>query len=134
MTTRKPPTDFAIRRGRLIQRAREEAGLSQAQLAERIGVKSREVISQYESGKIEQIGERTCRALVFTLGLLPSDLAEDPSVFQMADELPPLSAEARRVARQWDALPPHVRQLMVKMIEDYRPDPPRKSEAKPRKR
>jgi len=116
---RKPPSEFAIKRGRLIQRAREEAGLSQAQLAEKIGVTSREAVSQYESGKIGEISEKTCRALAFVLGLQPGDLAEDPSVYQFTEELPTMSAEARRIARKWDALPPQLRAWINSTISGY---------------
>lgn len=117
MKPRKPPSEFAIRRGRLIRRARQDAGWSQARLAEELGVKSRELISQYESGSIEQISVMTCRALVFKLGLRPQDLAEDTSVFQFDDELPTMSTEARRVARRWDSLPEHLRKWITDTID-----------------
>jgi transcriptional regulator with XRE-family HTH domain len=117
MKPRKPPSEFAIRRGRLIRRARREARWSQARLAEELGVKSRELISQYESGSIEQISVMTCRALVLKLGLRPQDLAEDTSVFQFDDELPTMSTEARRVARRWDSLPEHLRKWITDTID-----------------
>lgn len=93
--------------------------MSQAQLAEKLGLKSREIVSQYESGSIELIGERTCKGLVVVLGLRPEDLMEDPSVFQFSDELPTMSTEARRIARKWDSLPDHLRELLAKTIDEF---------------
>lgn len=126
MKPRKPPSEFAVRRGRLIQRARLAAGWSQARLAKEIGVKSREVVSQYESGSIEQIGVLTCRALVVKLGMLPSDLAEDPSVFQFDDELPTMSTEARRLARRFDSIPEAWQKWITDTIDklESMPSPP----------
>lgn len=135
MKPRKPPTEFALKRGGLIRRAREAAGWSQARLAEEIGVKSRELISQYETGQIEQISVVTCRMLVFKLGLRPQDLAEDTSVFQLQDELPNLSTEARRMARRWDALPEQLRKWITDTIDGYQQVEAHKSaaETKPRR-
>lgn len=119
MGKRKPPSEFALRRGGLIKGARESAGLSQAQLAEKLGLKSREIVSQYESGSIEQISERTCKGLIVILGLRPEDLTEDPSLFQFSDDLPTMSAEARRIARKWDSYPAHVREFIKKTMDGY---------------
>ena len=104
-------------RGKLIRRARQAAGWSQDRLAAELSLKSREVISQYESGKIEEISPLTCRALVVKLGMRPQDLAEDTSVFQFDDELPTMSTEARRLARRWDALPEEVQQWIKDVID-----------------
>lgn len=119
MATRRKPTEFTLARGKLIQRARDAAKLSQAQLAKQLGLKSREVVSQYESGKIHEIGERTCRGLVAILGLRPEDLLEDPTMYQFSDELPTMSTEARRVARRWDSLPEHMRKWIVQTMDGY---------------
>ena len=127
MKPRKPPSNFAIRRGGLIRRARERAGFTQAQLATKIGLKSREAVSQYETGAIEEISPLVCRALVVELGMLPGDLAEDPRVFQFDDELPTMSTEARRMARRWDSLPENLRQWIKDTIDNHerleKPDP-----------
>ena len=119
MKPRKPPSDFAVRRGGLIRRAREKAGFTQAQLATKIGLKSREAVSQYETGAIEEISPLVCRALVVELGMLPGDLAEDPRVFQFDDELPTMSTEARRLARRWDSLPESLRQWIKDTIDSH---------------
>lgn len=58
----------------LLARAREAAGLSQAELARRAGV-SRSVLSVYESGKREPSSEALARILAaagFQLGLRPA--------------------------------------------------------------
>ena len=133
MATRRGPTEFTRARGRLIQRARTEAKLSQAQLADKLGLDSREVISQYESGKIHEIGERTCRGLITILGLRPEDLLEDPTMYQFSDELPTMSNEARRIARKWDELPEAMRKWLVETI-DGTPPADQKSKRKPKAR
>lgn len=127
MGLRKPPTEFTIKRGRLIQRARKKAEFSQARLADLIGLKSREIISQYESGKIHEISERTCVGLVKVLGLRPEDLLEDPHVYQLSKdaEMEKVSNEARRAARYWDEMPEHIKQgylIEIGRIEQARLD------------
>ena len=58
--------------GRLIAQAREEAGLTQQELADRIGVKTAQSVSRYERGetevrmrRLERIAEATGKPLTF---------------------------------------------------------------------
>lgn len=118
MTKRKTPSQFALRRGRLIQRAREDARMTHAELAAEVG-RTRPWVIAAEKGQIEQIFEPQCRALISTLGLNPSEVTEDPSMLG-ADLLPEASFQARRVARAWDELPPSLQQYLWSQIDAYR--------------
>lgn len=54
--------------GSLLKQARRDAGLSQAQLAQPLGM-SRATISAIESGRCEEIGFQKLAALLETVGL-----------------------------------------------------------------
>lgn len=118
MKARKPPTPFAIRRGRLIKGAREAAKLSPAELSELCG-KTRPWLIAVENGEIEKIPEPQCRVLITTLGLNPSEVTEDPAMLG-SDLLPEASFQARRVARAWDELPKPLQDYLWSHIESYR--------------
>lgn len=118
MTKRKPPSTFAIRRGRLIRRAREDANISPAELSAEMK-KTRPWLIAVEKGEIEQISEAQCRVFIATLGLNPSELMEDPSMLG-PDLLPEASFQARRVARAWDELPQPLQHYLWAQIEAYR--------------
>lgn len=114
---RKPPSAFAVRRGRLIRRARDTRKMKQDELARLLGMK-REAVSMIESGKIEKIDEARCRVLRDSLGLNPSELTEDPRMLG-EDFLPNASFEARRVGRAWDKLPAPLREYLLAQIDAY---------------
>lgn len=118
MKNRKPPSPFAIRRGRLIRGARESAKISPAELSAACG-KTRPWLIAVENGEIEQIQESQCRVLIATLGLNPSEVTEDPAMLG-PDIVPEASFQARRVARAWDELPKPLQEYLWSHIEAYR--------------
>lgn len=70
--------------GNLIRQAREEAGLTQATLAARIGLQHPQSVSRYERGETEvramrlrRIAEVTGKPISFFLGVTPTT-AEEP--------------------------------------------------------
>lgn len=117
MGKQKSGSVFAIRRGRLIKRAREGVKMSQGELADLLDM-TRNNLSMLESGLIEELTEARCRTLIATLGLNPSELTEDPNMLG-ADFLPEASFQARRVGRLWDSLPEPLRDYLMRQIEAY---------------
>lgn len=117
MSKRKPPSQFALRRGRLIQRARLDANIKPGDLAAELE-KTRPWVVAVENGEIEQISERDCRVLIAKLGLNPSELTEDASMLGQ-DVLPEASFRARRVARAFDELPRPLQDYLWAQIEAY---------------
>lgn len=117
MGDRKAPTEFTLRRGKLIRRARESAKLSQEALADEFG-KTRPWLSMLESGRIHQLTEGQCRIAISMLGLNPSELTQDPAMLG-GDLLPDASFQARRVARAWDELPTALQEYIWAQIEAY---------------
>lgn len=98
--------------GRRLQLAREEAGLSQEQLAARIGC-SQSTLSNYEKGRrrlylaqLEKIAEELQRPVEYFMQPLPEDadvpaekdLSADPDVKVLADTLAKLSPAGRKMA------------------------------------
>ena len=80
--------------GRLIALAREEANLSQPQLAERIGLKHPQSISNYERGvtevparRIRQIAEATGKPISFFLGEPPANPDDLQALRQDVEQL-----------------------------------------------
>jgi len=78
--------------GRLIALAREEANLSQPELAERIGLKHPQSISNYERGvtevppgRLRKIAEATGKPISFFLG--EDAIPQDPDLRQVLDKL-----------------------------------------------
>ena len=76
--------------GRRIASAREEAGLTQQELAERIGLRSGQSISRYERGetevpskKLRRIAEQTHKPLTFFIDDLEAQ-AEEQDVAELA--------------------------------------------------
>jgi transcriptional regulator with XRE-family HTH domain len=72
--------------GRRIAQAREEAGLSQRELAEKIGVADAQSVSRYERGitevktkRIEKIAEATGKPLSFFIQLMDEDEEPEPA-------------------------------------------------------
>lgn len=117
MPKRKPGSVFAIRRGRLMKRAREEAKMSQGELADLLGM-TRNNLSMLESGLIEEITEGRCRVLIARLGLNPSELWEEPEMLG-EDFLPEASFQARRVGRMWDSLPEALKTYLLAQITSH---------------
>src|SRR5262245_66191862 len=90
--------------GERIRRAREKAGLSQAELARRIKV-SRTAIYLWEEGETA-IRNGKVPALAAALGLQPSDLNPfdgDPTLARIEEKLDRIDARLERIERRLDA-------------------------------
>jgi transcriptional regulator with XRE-family HTH domain len=115
------PTEASLARGQLIRKARTEKGLSQEELAARVGV-SRVSITYYENGQTEEIAFQYATRLRDELELPlhfllsetqrqlaesmrhPSDGVRDQDLWLYDAAGPRLSDDARNVALLWDAL------------------------------
>lgn len=117
---RRQKSVFAVDRGKKIRELREGRTWSQEQLRERIGLDSREAVSQYETGSIKVISLPVVRKLMTVLGMRAEELLEDPSI--LTDEpqgLHKISAEARRIAYVWDELPPMLQAYLDEHITTW---------------
>lgn len=93
-----------IKIGERIRRARERAGLSQAELARRINV-SRTAIYQWEEGQTT-IRNGKVPALAAALGLQPNDLNPfdgDSTLARIEEKLDRIECRLERIERRLDA-------------------------------
>lgn len=115
---RPPPSPHAIARGRKIKAQRLARQWTQQQLAEFLGVKSREAVSQYESGSIEEIGRAQLLKLI-EFGIDPLDLNMESHELRADVKLTAVSSEARRVAYAWDSLPAPLREYLLHRVDSW---------------
>jgi transcriptional regulator with XRE-family HTH domain len=113
-------------RGEMLKQARNKAGMSQQAVADRLGLKSREAVSQWEGGKVGEIEREyrlgLCKLFGFEERELLLDPDDHPSEFDM-----PLSRDAIAVAQRWDYLPEslrvHIKQQMSETERVLRESP-----------
>lgn len=120
MTGKRLPKDpWAIARGEAMKAARQALGLSQAKVARLAGIKDRETISQYESGKIADIDSAVIPALSKALGMPVAALARDP--INVRDEGADLRVGpvARQIAYNWDDFPLGLQNAIRHQIANY---------------
>ena len=115
-TGRKPPTDDDIRRGAAIKAFRIANKWTQAELAQRLNLQSREAVSQYESG-----GGIARPALVelVRLGMSATVLRIDEADLVPDPQLANVSADARRIAFAWDGLPPALQTCITAYVDAW---------------
>ncbi len=98
----------AVKRGMAIRDARKKRGISQQTLADAVGVGSREAVSHWEKGTVDEIERRYRLGLCRELGFEEIELLLDPGEARKEFEMP-LSQEAKSIAYRWDDLPDAVR-------------------------
>ena len=101
--------------GRRIKQAREEADLTQQELADRIGVQTAQSVSRYERGetevrmrRIERIAEATGKPLEFFVGEKP---ATEPAAGVWAEVVQQLQRMEEREERNGELLRELLRRL-----------------------
>jgi transcriptional regulator with XRE-family HTH domain len=98
--------ELRLELGRRIKQAREEAGLSQTELADRIGLRHPQSISNYERGETEVPGKRIRRIAEVTGRPLSFFLDEEPAQdLDLLAGLRDLVARLERVAEVLEAQP-----------------------------
>lgn len=118
----KPPNKYTIAMGELIRKAREEAGLSQEQLAEKI-YRRRLAVSEMENGKVE-ISAWTLPLLAYALNK-PIGYFFPPYVLReiKQGDLLPLEEELLIHFRKiWDEHLQKVAVDQVKVLGDFDPE------------
>lgn len=115
-TKRRQKSEFAVERGKKIKALREAKEKSQQGFAALIGVKDRETVSLYESGRIKEIDLGVVRQLIL-LGMDPRDLMEEPSILEMPETLTDIKPEARHIANSWAGLPAPLKSYLSSHIE-----------------
>lgn len=98
-----------LRVGRNIKERRGVLGLTQAQLAERLGVDT-ETLSRFERGKHAP----TLKSLIRLAGLLQTTAAD-----LLAEERPQASDDATIMSAWLDALSPEDRSFAMTMLKQY---------------
>ena len=81
--------------------------------------KSRPWVISAEKGQIDRIQVPEGRVLIADLGMNPSQISEDPTMYG-DDFLPEASFQARRVGRMWDNLPKPMQEYLWAHIDAYR--------------
>ena len=101
--------------GQRIAGLRKERGLSQADLAERIGI-SRQLVASYERGRVRLYDEMVAR-FALALGVTADDvLGMDQASGTPADKHPSLRLTRR--LRELDQLPEQKRKAILKTLDD----------------
>lgn len=90
---------------------------SQQELADLVGVGSREAVSNWENGKVGDIDPTYRLGLSKTLGIEEIDLLLDPGEVQREFDMS-LSREAKSIAYRWDDLPESVRVHLKSQIAE----------------
>lgn len=108
--------DFAIERGKKIKTLRKTTGSSQEELRKHLGLKSRVVMAQYETGATSNIPLDVLRKLM-KMGMNATDLLEDPTSLEEINTPIDASTEARHIAHEWDELPHALREYIRKHVD-----------------
>jgi hypothetical protein len=121
MKKRGPVSEFAVKRGKAIKAFRLNCApkLSQAGLADKLGLASREIISLYEAGWVDKIPAATLNKLI-SLGMAAAQLVRDGSELEMETvDMPTVSAAGRRIAFMWDKMPKELQDYMIEHIDSW---------------
>lgn len=123
----KRSATFLLRLGSQIAHVRHERGLTQAGLAEDVGIDARSV-QRIEAGRTAPSLERLC-AIAESLGVRPGSLLDaavgarkNPTSWATSAREETARAEAS-LQRTWDRVPPARRALALKMLRVLATDP-----------
>ena len=101
--------------GYLIKKARTEKGMTQEELAEKVGVK-KSAVAKWENGRVSEIKRSNLKNLADTLGLNPNQLLGDTDLSQQP-EMDGLTENQKKLITFARTVPEDKAEMILKVIQ-----------------